>query len=77
MKLAVYISLFLLSGCDQQYKTASAAPSTDKLPETHFQIVANSEGGAWQLDTLTGETKFCASFSPVAGGPACFKVIEK
>ncbi len=77
MKLLVYISLFLLAGCDQQHMAASTTPTTEKLPQTHFQIISNSEGGAWQLDTLTGETKFCASFSPAAGGPACFKATEK
>lgn len=73
MKLAAYIFVLMLAGCDQLHSSDLARSST----VARYQIVANSEGGAWRLDVVTGETKYCPSFAPAVMGPVCYKAIEK
>ncbi len=77
MKFVAYIFVLLLFGCDQQHLTASATPATNNSSAARYQIVANSEGGVWQLDAQTGDMKWCASFASVAMGPVCYKAIDK
>jgi hypothetical protein len=73
MKHAAYIVVLLLVGCDQLHSSDPTRTSA----AARYQIVANSEGGAWKLDVITGEMKICHSFAPVASGPICYKAVEK
>ena len=77
MKLLTCVPLLLLVGCDQQHLGSSTAPIANVLPETHYQIVADTQGGAWQLNAQTGEMKWCASYAPVANAPVCYTAMSK
>lgn len=72
-KIAACIFVLMLVGCDQP---RSSEP-TRSVVSARYQMVANSEGGAWRLDVITGEMKYCPSFSPAVMGPICYKAIEK
>jgi hypothetical protein len=67
----------LLVACDQQHLAGFASSNSNNSPAVHYQIVANTEGGVWKVDTQSGEIKYCTAFSPAAKGPACFQAVAE
>lgn len=67
----------LLVACDQQHSVGLVSSSSNNPPAIHYQIIANSEGGVWKVDTLSGEIKYCTAYSPEAKSTACFQAMEK
>ncbi len=67
MKTVLVATCLLLTGCDQFSQHAT------------YQIIPNGGegGGAWRLNTATGEVKSCVSYAPIAGGPVCYTAIQK
>ena len=66
MKTTLMVLCLILTGCNQVEKT-SPTPA-------HFQIVPSNNGGAWILDTTSGEVKQCAA-DPIL--PACYTAKQK
>lgn len=77
IKLITYVPLLLLLGCDKQYLGSSTVPTANVLRESHYQIVADTQGGVWQLVTQAYEIKWCVSFAPVANAPIRHAAISK
>jgi hypothetical protein len=75
MRSSIILFLALLiSGCDQLFHDASSKPDS-----AHYQLVTDTNGNAWRLDTITGEMKRCWQGNPVGNDfpPTCYLAIQK
>lgn len=69
MKAVLALIPLVLVGCDHpQTALPQSVPS--------YQIVPASDGSAWELNTDTGEMRYCTEWSPKMGSPACFIAIS-
>ena len=72
-KLAACISVFFLAGCGQLHSLDQPRSPI----AARYQVVADSVGGAWRLDVITGEMKYCLKSDPVNTSATCYKAIDK
>ncbi len=71
MKSALFAFCLILAGCHQAPREASY-PSAGR-----YQLVVDSGGNAWRLDTNTGEMKRCWQGTPPAvKAPACYTATQ-
>lgn len=73
MKLDLLILCCLfLAGCNQ--------PSTDAISKSevaHYQLIGDSDGNAWMLDTSKGQVKRCWKGTPGVVDPICYTASQK
>ena len=79
MKLIALVCILLpfLVSCDQQHSVGLVSSGSNNPPAIHYQIVANSQGGVWKVDTLSGEIEYCTAYSPEVKSTACFQAVKK
>jgi len=64
-RLALALCL-VLAACDRTAQPAKPTPQ--------YQILGDGRGGAWRMDTTTGEMKHC--YAPIADPPHCDRVVQ-
>ena len=72
MKITLIMLCLVLAGCDR-YKVV---PASD-LPISTYQIVSDSNGNAWRVNTITGEMMRCWQGTPGVTAPSCYMAIQK
>lgn len=74
MKIMLVVLCLILVGCER----SNIVPASD-LPISTYQIVSDSNGNAWRVNTITGEVKRCWQGSPgvTAYPPTCYTAAQK